>query len=635
MFSRTKKGFCMLLTLGFLLSSNTSVLALDYTGKQGNEATFETLEETRMNSPAAVAHLEYNVGKEFESHPVLDNYPENTVFVYRSADLYGGRAAARLNTNLLVFSDKNFAAKDDAYNYLKELGLIDIIDGAVGSVVLITPADPEVGFTAEDQKNYYKLQTAMLAQKEGYKVDDVTTYYSDAEYFGGFGYIYAIGIDDGATFFNNYISTTFDYSSRIAGALLINSEIDEISDVSSVLPVYLVNPSDSVQTKYQSANKTDSIKSDHEVTTFYNQGLPLQQVIISKDSDVDIASVINRAYNEMFIKSMRIPVVKQGLYTAGTPYQGYGFDETPYSLSKRNPLIDGVTPDGIVMTMHQEDRFADIKTDKGEYLQTWFEYIPQEVLDGEVKEHSVPLILANHGGSDDTRGFVDENGWLALAGQERFIMVAPEKDYLTDTPVLGDALGALVFYMIETYPAIDLSRVYATGYSKGGAASIAVGVEHPDLIAAIAAMAPADYTPLPEDEEQFKTLDIPYMFTTSSVDKEKNVSWSDGSLQSRPQAMINNFMRYNEMEEISYDFDTYPIVGFKEDAFSQKILNNEHENLTWYKNNEQGIPMLAISFTRDLVHALYPEYAKIGWDYLKHFSRDLETGEVIFTEYVH
>ena len=214
-------------------------------------------------------------------------------------------------------------------------------------------------------------------------------------------------------------------------------------------------------------------------------------------------------------------------------------------------------------------------------------------------------------------------------------MVAPEKDYLTDTPVLGDALGALVFYMIETYPAIDLSRVYATGYSKGGAASIAVGVEHPDLIAAIAAMAPADYTPLPEDEEQFKTLDIPYMFTTSSVDKEKNVSWSDGSLQSRPQAMINNFMRYNEMEEISYDFDTYPIVGFKEDAFSQKILNNEHENLTWYKNNEQGIPMLAISFTRDLVHALYPEYAKIGWDYLKHFSRDLETGEVIFTEYVH
>ena len=437
------------------------------------------------------------------------------------------------------------------------------------------------------------------------------------------------------TFFNNYIATTFDYSSRIAGALLINSEIDEISDVSSVLPVYLVNPSDSVQTKYQSANKTDSIKSDNEVTTFYNQGLPLQQVIISKDSDVDIASVINRAYNEMFIKSMRIPVVKQGLYTAGTPYQGYGFDEAPYSLSERNPLIDGVTPDGIVMTMHQEDRFADIKTDKGEYLQTWFEYIPQEVLDGEVKEHSVPLILANHGGSDDPRGFVDENGWLALAGQERFIMVAPEKDYLTDTPVLGDALGALVSYMIETYPAIDPSRVYATGYSKGGAASIAVGVEHPDLIAAIAAMAPADYTPLPEDEEQFKTLDIPYMFTTSSVDKEKNVSWTDDSLQSRPQAMINNFMRYNEMEEISYDFDTYPIVGFKEDAFSQKILNNEHENLTWYKNNEQGIPMLAISFTRDLVHALYPEYAKIGWDYLKHFSRDLETGEVIFTEYVH
>lgn len=629
-----KKTICILLTMCLLLTVSTSALALNYTGKQGNEDTFETLEETRVSSPAAVANLEYNVGKAFQSHPVLDGYPEGTTFVYRSADLYGGRAAARLNTNLLVFSDKSFENKDAALEYLKSLGVIDIIDAAIGSVVLVTPADPKAGFTIKDQKDYYVLQTAMLAQKEGKTVGDVTTYYSDAEYFGGFGYIYAIGIDGGATFFNNYIATTFDYSSRIAGALLINSDMAEISDVVSLLPVYLVNATDAVQAKYKAANKTDAQKSNNETTTYYNQALPLQQVVICNDANVDTATVINNAYNEMFIKSMRIPVVKQGLYSAGTPYQGYGFDEAPYSLSVRDPLINGVTPDGITMTMHQEDRFADIKTDKGEYLQTWFEYIPQEVLDGKVKDHSVPLILANHGGSDDPRGYVDEIGWLALAGQERFIVVAPERDYLNDTPVLGDALAAIVSYMIETYPAIDPSRVYSTGYSKGGAASIAVGIEHPQLIAAIAAMAPADYTPAPEDEEQFKSLDMPYMFTTSSVDKEKNVSWADGSLQPRPQAMINNFLKYNEMGQITYDFAAYPIVGFKADAFFKDTLNNEHERLMWYKYNDKGIPMLAINFTRDLIHALYPQYAKIGWDYLKHFSRNPETGEVIYTEHV-
>ena len=35
--------------------------------------------------------------------------------------------------------------------------------------------------------------------------------YSDAEYFGGFGYTYVIGIDGGATFLNNYVVGTLDY----------------------------------------------------------------------------------------------------------------------------------------------------------------------------------------------------------------------------------------------------------------------------------------------------------------------------------------------------------------------------------------------------------------------------------------
>ena len=50
-------------------------LALNYSGSQENEATFETLEETRVSSPSAVANLETNTGKTFVSHPVLDGYP--------------------------------------------------------------------------------------------------------------------------------------------------------------------------------------------------------------------------------------------------------------------------------------------------------------------------------------------------------------------------------------------------------------------------------------------------------------------------------------------------------------------------------------------------------------------------------
>jgi hypothetical protein len=98
-----KKMRCLaiIVVLEVSLLPSYRAFALNYSGSQGNPVTFETLEETRASSPVAVAQLETNNGKTFRSHPVLDGYPKGTTYVYRSANLFGGRAAARLNTNIL------------------------------------------------------------------------------------------------------------------------------------------------------------------------------------------------------------------------------------------------------------------------------------------------------------------------------------------------------------------------------------------------------------------------------------------------------------------------------------------------------------------------------------------------------
>ena len=44
--------------------------------------------------------------------------------------------------------------------------------------------------------------------------------------------------------------------------------------------------------------------------------------------------------------------------------------------------------------------------------------------------------------------------------------------------------------------------------------------------------------------------------------------------------------------------------------------------------------MVALNYVKDLIHALYPEYAGIAYDYMKHFSRDQKTGELKYTAYV-
>ena len=90
--SKKPSSFALALTLAAAAALPTGALALNYTGSQKNEATFETLEEARTNGPVAVAKLEGNTGRTFKSHAVLDSYPKGTTYVYRSPNLYGGRA---------------------------------------------------------------------------------------------------------------------------------------------------------------------------------------------------------------------------------------------------------------------------------------------------------------------------------------------------------------------------------------------------------------------------------------------------------------------------------------------------------------------------------------------------------------
>jgi hypothetical protein len=64
-----KKNLSMTLALALMASFSVfyGVFALNYSGSQGNPATFETLEETCTSSPAAVVLLETNNGKAFKT----------------------------------------------------------------------------------------------------------------------------------------------------------------------------------------------------------------------------------------------------------------------------------------------------------------------------------------------------------------------------------------------------------------------------------------------------------------------------------------------------------------------------------------------------------------------------------------
>ncbi len=620
------------LTLLASLTLASSAFALNYTGSQKNQATFELLEEARVNGPTAVAAIDGNTGRTYKSHPALDGFPKGTAFVYRSANMYGGHAAARMNTNIMVFAEKAFGNKDAALQYLKDLGVIKIVDEAIGSVVLVTPADGKA-FGAGDQKYYYALQTAMFAQKASEPGGRGAAGYSDGEYFGGFSYLYVIGIDGGATYLNNYVAGTVDYVGRIAGMLLINGKMESARSVAGLVPTYLVNAADFIVEKYKRANGANASESANGVGAFYNQALPIRRVVVAQDPSPDSARYVKDAYYNLFVKAMRVGVLKQGLNSASTPYQGYGMDQAPYSLCERNAVINGITKDGIHVTVKSENRFNDVKTPNGEFLQYWVEYLPEEVVNGTAPAGTVPLWLALHGGGDDPRQFVDEIGLLPLAGSERFAIVAPDHSSIAN--ILSDILPKLVKYMLKTYPALDASRVYVTGYSMGGAATLRAINGDPSVFAAAVPMAAAPYTGTSEQVAQFKKAHLPVMFTTSAFDLGGAFDQVNGTIAAGYQTQLNLFLGYNGMKKIdAYDFKTYPIAGFKADRTERVTLNGEYENTRWYIDDADGVPMVALAYTANLIHALYPEYGRIGWDFAKRFSRDRKTGAIRYNPYV-
>ena len=622
-------GASMLLLIG----AATQAYATGFTGELGNEATFETLQEANQNSVNIVSSIVENDTKVFATHPVLDGYPEGTTFVYRSANQYAGRAAARLNTNIFVYAPEHFENKDDAMAYLKDLGLIKLIDEAVGSIVLVTPIGDS--FDMADVASYYALQTAMLSQKEAKRLEDGTAiYYSDAEYFGGYGFEYFIGIDDGATFFNNYIAPEIDFSGRMAGVLLFGGDMQRTRQPATFVPIALVNSDEAIVSKYRAVNGVNAQEVMDGRVVSYNQQWPLRKVIDISEEIVDKAALIEEVYRGMMVKAMRVPVLTQGMNSAGTPYSGYGFDEAPYSLCDRCYVVDGKTEGGVVMISHQgdDDRFAEYKTEAGEYIDVWYEYLPQEVLDGTAPAGSVPLILCNNGGGDDARVFVDEFGLIELSEKERVALVAP--DHQTVGSVRGPALTAVAKYMLEKYPALDASRVYMTGYSMGGGATYLAAYHEPTLFAAIAPFA-GSATPMPEENAaNFDGVELPTILSISAFDPAgRRLAALEGNLNEAEQGMVSTWAGINGKKLPAFDFEKYPLFGQKADRTVTDTINDEFARTTWYFNNEKGEPRFAFIYMEDMVHALYPEYADMLWNFVKNYSRDPETKEIIYNAY--
>ncbi|NLV51419.1 MAG: prolyl oligopeptidase family serine peptidase [Clostridiales bacterium] len=616
---------------------------LKYYNRQGNSATFETLGEVCANAPAATAALTGNFRMPRIANPKLMDFPQGLVYIYRSPELYGGETAARNNTSFIVFSDKRYETKVEAYAYLQGLGLIDIINEAVGTILLEMP-EKDAGYSESYLQRCYTLHNALYTQKAYVEVDGKRCCPAESEYCGGYGKIYMFGEGAGADFMNNFIAGSRDeLIGRAAGYFTYGGGMSEEVKVSQYVPAYIVNGSDTAVRKFREANGTDAYSFDGGVAEFYNSGVPLRKVCAATDYEGNAGKWMVKAFREVFMYLQRSANVStKYLEPAVTgPYQGY-VPAPPislFALSARNPIFGGKTAVGDLQVtfMYDGERFSHIKasgggfmSEEGAYLDTWYEAVPPTVLSNTAPEHSVPLLLANHGGGDDHLMFLDETGILLTAAREGFAVVAPMHSGITS--IAGEAFPLLVKYMLDKYPALDPERVYVTGYSMGGQATYNCIAAHPEIFAAAAPMA-MPLRDLPDSARAlYEKYDLPVMLISSTYDF---AAWDvgNGHLNEGGLACLQTYCGFNGIAPVEkFDYARYPMIGRSFDSFRLTVINGEWRNFEWLIKNDKGVPMMGLNVTEYLQHSLWPGYGDIAYSFLRRYRRRAGTGEIICAE---
>jgi poly(3-hydroxybutyrate) depolymerase len=443
-----------------------------------------------------------------------------------------------------------------------------------------------------------------------------------------------------------------DYIGQVAGLLIIGGEMDPAKKVSKYVPTYILNGTDTMVERYREVNRTNAYAMKDGVETFYDESIQLHKVMVAKDDKADLAKYVQNAFDNIFAISQRVYVIRSTTEesTLVPKYQSYVKtpDISHYALCSRNAIVNGVTVKGnLQVSFHQEEIFSDIKTMYDQYLQSWYEVLPKSVVDGTAPAGSVPLILALHGTGDDPLMFIDEIGWLNVAGKENLAVVAPFEEELVISHeggkvvmgskiyegILAEVFPIFLKHLLEKYPALDPTRVYASGYSLGGGSVYRAIYGGMDMIAAAVPMAGMHddmfYNSTEEQDAKLKAIGIPLMEITSTFDlgyNQQENRLTDNTLKI--------FRKYAELNGITladtYDFNAYPMIGFKTDEMNVTTINGEWRSFLWTIKNKDGVPMMKMSCTENLTHSLYPNYSEIAWKFMKNFSRDPKTGGIVY-----
>lgn len=499
--------------------------------------------------------------------------------------------------------------EDEAESLLDELEIVDNVHEWAASIQVITPVNG-LDYAKEDADAFIELLGVAVSNAK------------------------VIGIDEGATFVNNYISQE---CWAVAGMMTYGGEMNEGLDYDVAIPVYLSHPSEEAIAYYVHANQATKVNEN----VYVNESDTLQKVVVGNDET--LAEAFDHAWNEIFSKNYRQHNEKTEFYMTN-------------AVNYTDPYLLIEIPDFDTLKVNYYSYYNQSLNGEGQY--TWFEYIPESTL--AMKNGTVPLIVTLHGNGNDARLQGETTGWVELAAQENLMVVAPEwQDIVLDSGthepgpnffhcdgLEGDKLIEWIEMLKVKYPQIDESRIYVTGLSAGGSASILYGAKYNKVFAGVGAVsAPGvDKAELAEVVSQYQGDNVPMIYVCGDHDffgmipvdlsseycfqvaEGVGIASVDENVDIFP--YIQNYQKINGLTVAdTYDLSLNPYYGIALDN-QQWIQLGVKDTLEGTLSNENGV-IMKFAAIKDQAHWNYKPEAEYIWNFLKHYSRDTMTGALM------
>lgn len=248
-----------------------------------------------------------------------------------------------------------------------------------------------------------------------------------------------------------------------------------------------------------------------------------------------------------------------------------------------------------------------------------------------------PLVMAMCCTTGNPQAEVKTNGWDKIVEEEDIIVISPTyNNYVTYSET--NYIKLVIDDAIHRYP-IDIERIYSTGFSNGGALSVAMVSTYPKLLAGISAMG----WMIGMNHRSSKAK-IPFMLIQGTNEYTQKIS-SNNAIMDDEITALKDLFTYNDMKEkdIEPDYYSVPYWGYKPDE--KESVYPEYTDYDLYGHSAKkrsGVewqinrfymdgyknPFAELILVEGSNHIPHDCNARFAWDFFKKFKRTID-GELI------